>query len=87
MPNIKSAAKRARTSEVKRIKNKGIMTLVSTLRNDLYSAITTGDAAKSQELFRKYCSITDKAVKKGTFRKNVADRRKSRAARRMATLK
>ena len=87
MPNIKSAAKRAKTGEQNRIKNKGIMTLVSTLRNDLYNVISAGDTAKSQELFRKYISAVDKAAKKGTIRKTAANRRKSRAAKRMATLK
>jgi small subunit ribosomal protein S20 len=87
MPNIKSAAKRAKTSEEKRMKNKGVMTLVSTLRNDLYSAISAGDAPKSQELFRKYCSTTDKAMKKGIIKRNAADRRKARATHRMTTLK
>lgn len=87
MPNIKSAAKRAKTSEQNRIKNMGIMTMVSTLRNDLYTAISAGDAAKSQELFRKYFSTVDKAAKKGVIRKTAANRRKSRAAARMATLK
>ena len=87
MPNIKGAAKRAKTSEVKRVKNKGVMTLISTLRNDLYAAIAAGDKTKSQDLLKLYVSITDKAAKKGVIQKNAADRRKSRAAARMATLK
>ena len=86
MPNIKSAAKRAKTAEQNRIKNMGIMTMVSTLRNDLYTAISAGDAAKSQELFRKYFSTVDKAAKKGVILKTAANRRKARAAARMATL-
>ena len=87
MPNIKSAAKRVKTSEQNRIKNKGIMTLISTLRNDLYESISTGDSTKSRELFREYFSTVDKAAKKGVIRKTAADRRKSRAALRLATLK
>ncbi|MDD4870516.1 MAG: 30S ribosomal protein S20 [Kiritimatiellae bacterium] len=87
MPNIKSAAKRAKTSEKNRIKNKGIMTLISSLRNDLYDAISAGDSTKSLELFKQYYSVIDKAAKKGIIRKTAASRRKSRASLRMATLK
>jgi len=87
MPNIKSAAKRAKTSEKKRVVNKSVMTLISTLRNDLYNAISAADKTKSTELFQKYCSVVDKAAKKHVILKNAADRRKSRAASRMASLK
>jgi small subunit ribosomal protein S20 len=87
MPNIKSAAKRVKTSEKRRIKNKGVMTQMSTLRNDLYSAISAGDKAKSTALFQQYCSVVDKAAKKHVILGNASDRRKSRAAIKMASLK
>jgi small subunit ribosomal protein S20 len=87
MPNIKSAAKRAKTSEKKRIRNRGVMSLISSLRNDLYNAISAGDKTKSQELLKQYCSAVDKAAKKGMIRAAAVNRRKSRAALRMATLK
>ena len=87
MPNIKSAAKRAKTSEIKRVANKSMMTLMSTIRNNLYAAIAAGDKTKSDELIRTYFSTVDKAAKKGVIRANAADRRKSRAAAKMATLK
>ena len=87
MPNIKSAAKRAKTSEIKRVKNMGVMTLMSTLRNDLYNAVAAGDKTKAEDLFRKYFSVVDKAAKKSVIRATAASRRKSRAAKKMATLK
>lgn len=87
MPNIKSAAKRAKTSAVKRVSNKGVMTLMSTIRNNLYASIAAGDKTKSEELFRSYFSTVDRAAKNRVIRGNSADRRKSRAAARMATLK
>ncbi len=87
MPNIKSAAKRAKTAEQNRIRNLGMMTLLSTLRNELYSAISAGDTVKSQELVRKYFSTVDKAAKKGVILKTAANRRKARAAARMASIK
>jgi small subunit ribosomal protein S20 len=87
MPNIKSAAKRARTSEIRRVKNKGVMSLIISLRNDLNSAVASGDSAKSGEIFREYCSTVDKAAKKHVLKTTAADRRKSRAARKIATLK
>jgi len=87
MPNIKSAAKRAKTGELNRMKNKGVMTGISSIRNNLYNAISAGDKTKSNELFVQYFSAVDKAGKKGILHKTAVNRRKSRAAARMATLK
>jgi len=87
MPNIKSAAKRAKTGEQNRIKNIGVMTGIASIRTNLYNAISEGDKTKSTELFRQYFSAVDKAAKKGILHKTAVNRRKSRAAARIAAMK
>ena len=86
MANIKSAVKRLKTSKEKQLRNKSVKTGVHTARRQLIEAIAAGDKSKSDDLFRQYCSIVDKATKKGVIKRNTADRRKSRAAARISAL-
>jgi len=86
MAHTKSAVKRARTSETRRIANRGVRGDVAAARRSFLEAAAGGDAAKSGQQFKAYCSALDKAAKKGVIAKNNADRHKSRAARRLAAL-
>lgn len=86
MPNIKSAKKRVKTSEKKRIVNKSAKSAISTIRVKLYKSIADGNKDECVGLMRKYSSLLDKAVKKGTIKANAASRRKSRAAVRLAAI-
>lgn len=80
MPNIKSAAKRMRTSEKARQKNFSEKSLIKTVRATVRAAATSRDGTALSEAFRRYCSVLDKAVKHGVIKKNTAVRRKGRAA-------
>ena len=80
MPNIKSAVKRANTSKKKRQANRAVRSKVRTVRTNLLNAISSGNKAEAERLFRELCSVLDKAVKKGALKANTAARRKSRAA-------
>lgn len=86
MPNIKSAKKRVKTSEKRRIRNKSAASTVATVRKSLYNAVAAGDKAKAVMLFRKYCSVLDKTAKRGIIHSNAANRKKSSAAARLAKL-
>ena len=86
MPTSNSAAKRMRTSEEKRIKNRSVKSTIASARNSLYEAIAAGDKARSQTLLREYFSQLDKAAKKNIIKGNTADRKKSRASLRMKSL-
>jgi small subunit ribosomal protein S20 len=83
MPNTKSAAKRMRSSAKCRAGNRAVKGRIATLRNSLLEAIAGGEQEKSRELYRRYCSSLDKAVKRGTIKARAASRRKSRAAVRL----
>ncbi len=82
MPNIKSAEKRVRQSEKNRAMNRAVKSKISTTR----SPIIEGNLSKEEmkKAVAEYASTLDKAVKKGVIKKNTADRRKSRAAKRLA---
>jgi small subunit ribosomal protein S20 len=86
MAHTKSAAKRAKTSVIKREFNRGVKSEVSTAGKAFLSAIAAADKAKSEELYRSLASIVDKAAKRGVIGKNTADRRKARAAAKVTAL-
>jgi len=86
MPNLKSAVKHLKTSRRRRDKNKAANNRIANTRRKLYSAITSGDKTKCQGIFRTYCSLLDKAVKKQLMKANTVNRRKSRAAARLAAI-
>ncbi|NCA83447.1 MAG: 30S ribosomal protein S20 [Opitutae bacterium] len=79
MPNIKSAAKRAKTSEKSRQRNMQTKAEVKTLRKSLLVAAAEPAAPKTEAAYRAFCSALDKGVKHGIIRKNTAIRKKSRA--------
>lgn len=80
MPNIKSAEKRMRTSEKARRRNTAIRSAISTARRRFFELIAAKDKDKINAAYRHYCSILDKAAKKGVIKKQKAVRRKRRAA-------
>jgi len=86
MPNIKSAKKRMRTAEKSRQRNRAVRSSVNTARRRVAEAIETGDKAKSETLYREYCSALDKAAKTGRIKANTASRRKSRLGKQLASM-
>jgi small subunit ribosomal protein S20 len=86
MPNIKSAAKRMRQAEKRRQRNKMVRTELKHLRKKVLAAATAGQRQEAEQLFRRYCSRMDKAVKKGVVKKNTGSRSKSRLHHRMTVL-
>lgn len=79
MPNIKSAKKRMRSSETRRIGNLAVKTRVKTARRKAREALEAGVAEAAGAAVREYSSVLDKAVKRGVITKNTAIRRKKRA--------
>ena len=80
MAHTKSALKRARTSNEDRLRNKAAVSLIKTNQKKLMDAVATKDAKVSAEAYKAYCTVLDKAAKKGAITKNTAVRRKTRAA-------
>ena len=78
MPNIKSAMKRMRSDEKKRVRNQATLSELHTLSRKLNQL--SGDPAKAKEAAAKLISRYDRAVSKGIIPRGRADRRKSRIA-------
>ncbi len=88
MPNIKGAAKRMRQAERARQKNVAVRSKIKHVRRQVLAAgaPTAPEAAPAvmdPAVFKKYCSLLDKAAKAGVIKKNTAIRRKRRAAERL----
>ena len=80
MPNIKSAAKRVKTSEKRRVLKKYYRGRFRNLVKALNKALEANEIEKVKELYPKAVSAIDKAAQHGTIHKRQAARRKSRLA-------
>lgn len=78
MPNHKSAEKRMRQNEKRRLTNRNSRGRVRTGIKKLRGAISEGDAGVVSGLLPETISLIDKAVQKGVLHKNAAARYKSR---------
>lgn len=82
MPNTRSAAKRVRSSERRRLRNKSIKSRVKTAIKKFDLALGGSEIEKAQELMREASSVIDRAANKGVIHRNAAARKKSRMAER-----
>ena len=78
MPNIKSAEKRVRGTERKRLRNKSVRTMCKTNITKAEKLIFMGDVSAAQEAVAVAITSLDKAAEKGIIHPNNAARRKSR---------
>lgn len=76
MANHKSAKKRAKQSQVRRLRNKSVKTNLKTLEKKLRAAKEAGEAC--DELMKQTQSAIHKAAKKGIVHKKTASRKISR---------
>ncbi|GAB6934287.1 MAG: 30S ribosomal protein S20 [Calditerricola sp.] len=78
MPNIKSAIKRARQNEKRRMHRASQKSALKTAIKKYLKALEAGDLQAAEPLLREACRKLDKAVTKGLIHKNAAARKKSR---------
>jgi small subunit ribosomal protein S20 len=78
MPNHKSAEKRVRQSEKRRVINRSHRTKVRTFIKKVRTALDSGDQSAIQQVLPEAISVIDKSVQKGVMHKNAAARYKSR---------
>ena len=83
MANTKSAEKRNRQNEQKRVANKAVRSEVRTRVKNALTVAESGDAAKSEEALREAVRKIDRAAAKGVIHKNQASNRKSRLMKRV----
>jgi small subunit ribosomal protein S20 len=81
MANIKSARKRARQAQTRRVHNFSLRTAVRTAVKDVAKAVAAGDKDAAAQVLRRSQSVIDSVVAKGVLHRNAGDRHKSRLAR------
>jgi len=81
MPNTKSAAKRLKQSEVRRVRNKAIKSRTKTEMKRVMDAVQSGDIAAAEANFKVAAKKLDQAGSQGVIHKNTAARHKSRLQR------
>lgn len=82
MANHKSALKRHRQSEKRKLRNNARKSAIKTAVRKLQSAVTEGKAAEDiKGLLKKATVLLDKAVTKGTLHRNTASRKISRISK------
>ena len=77
MANHKSAKKRAKQSQVRRLRNKSTKTSLKTLEKQLRAA-KEANTDNKEEILRKTQSAIHKAAKKGVIHQKMASRKISR---------
>lgn len=86
MANIKSAIKRNKQNEKRRLRNRVFRGRARTFVQKARLAIEGGDAQIAKNEVLKAVSALDKAAEKGIIHRNNAARRKSRLMKRLARL-
>lgn len=86
MPNTKSAEKRMRQNEKRRLRNRIYRGRARTYVKYAREAIESGDLEEARQATVQAMSALDKAAIKGTIHKNNASRRKSRLMQDLAEL-
>ena len=83
MANHKSALKRIRANEAKRLRNRY---QAKTTRTFIKRLRSTEDKAEAQELYKTVASMLDKLAKKNIIHRNKAANNKSKLAKHVASL-
>jgi small subunit ribosomal protein S20 len=86
LANHKSALKRARQSEIKRVRNSGYKSNTKKTIKALRAAVANGSVDEAKNGLAQTTSIIQKTASKGVIHKNTAARRISRLARQVNRL-
>ncbi len=84
MANHKSAKKRIRTTERKRVANKNA---TSQIKSSLKKVFSSKNIDEAEKLYKEAVSILDKNTTKGRIPKNNASRKKSQITKHLNGLK
>jgi small subunit ribosomal protein S20 len=82
----KSALKKIRRDEKRRLRNKAVRTRFRNLVKAVHEAVESGDAAKAKEALETAVPYLQKAAGKGVYHRNKVSRDISRLTTRVVTL-
>ena len=86
MANHKSAIKRAKQSELRRIRNRSRRTRMKHVIKSLEEALTSRNVEEAQSRLKAAISVIDRTASKGVIHKNHASRRISRLTQKVNAL-
>ena len=86
LANHKSALKRARQNEIRRMRNKTSKTKVKNIVKEVRLAVSENSAETALNKLNIAKSVIDKAAKKGVVHKRTADRKISRLSKLVNTV-
>ncbi len=86
MANSKSALKRVRQNETRRVRNRVVRSSIRTYTNQFDKAVEAGSKEDASAAYEKIVSILDRAASKGVIPKTRASRKKGRMAARLASI-
>lgn len=81
MPNIKSAEKRVKVSETKKLQNQIVRSRMHTALKKFNAAIAEGNTELATQLLPETCAMVDKAAVEHVIHKNAANHKKSQLSR------
>ena len=86
MATHKSALKKMRQNEVRRLRNKAYKTRVKNVVKAVEAAINEHNKEAAEKALYNAISVIDRVASKGVIHKNTAARKKSRLAKRVNAL-
>lgn len=86
MPNIKSAAKRMRQNEKRRLRNRGVRGRMRTQIKKFRQLLKEEKIEDARNMLQDLYSVIDKTVSKGVIHANTAARYKSRLTKHLHSL-
>ena len=78
MPNIKSASKRVKVSEIRRMRNMAAKSRLKTATRKFKEAVEAGNKEAAQPALKELLALLDKAAGKKLIHKNAAAHKKSK---------
>jgi len=87
MPNTKSAERRARANETKRLRNRAAKSRLKSMEKTFLSLLQGGKKDEAATAYRNLSSTLDKASKAGVIPKPTASRKRSHSALALGKLK
>jgi small subunit ribosomal protein S20 len=86
LANIKSAIKRVKTNDARRVHNAQIKSAMRTAVKNFEALVTNQDADNAKAAYATASKKIDKAARKGIIHKNAAARQKSRLAKQLNSI-
>lgn len=85
MPNIRSAVKRMRQNEIRRMRNRSRLSEMRTAVKKFRRLVENGQLDEAREALPSVYSIIDRTARHGVIHRNTAARSKSRLSKQLAS--